>query len=175
MRGAGEVVFAKVFATEQNLSRGCGVVEYATAAEAKNAQLTLHDTMLGDRKIFVREDREDKEVRPAGSRGRGAPRGSFRGGDRRGGDRRGGDRRGGHSSYSDRGEGVKVVVSGLPPTTPWQDLKDYFKRHGPVSHADVSRTGEGYVIFVNAPDAQNAIEKLNGAAFRGQTLAVHLA
>ena len=36
---------------------GGGIVEYATAREAKNAMAELNDTDLNGRMIFVREDR----------------------------------------------------------------------------------------------------------------------
>lgn len=39
-------------------SKGCGIVEYRTTAEAQQAINTLLDTELKGRLIFVREDRE---------------------------------------------------------------------------------------------------------------------
>lgn len=39
--------------------QGCGVVEFETADQAQEAIEKLTDTELKDRKIFVREDRED--------------------------------------------------------------------------------------------------------------------
>lgn len=39
-------------------SKGCGIVEYRTPAEAQEAINTLLDTELKGRLIFVREDRE---------------------------------------------------------------------------------------------------------------------
>ena len=47
---------------ENGRSKGCGLVEYATADEAALAVTKLHDTELAGRKIFVREDREDKLI-----------------------------------------------------------------------------------------------------------------
>lgn len=79
MRKAGEVVFADVFMTEGGYSKGCGVVEFSTEAEAQMAISTLGDTILDgtERPIFVREDRIDSEY-PRG-RGRGMYRGMPRG------------------------------------------------------------------------------------------------
>ena len=39
-------------------SKGCGIVQYASAKEAKIAIRRLTDTELDGRPIFVREDRE---------------------------------------------------------------------------------------------------------------------
>ena len=73
MRKAGEVVFADIFRTEAGHSKGCGVVEYATEAEAQTAISTLNETTLEgtDRPIFVREDRFDFSEPFARGRGRG--------------------------------------------------------------------------------------------------------
>jgi RNA recognition motif-containing protein len=58
-RSAGNVVRADVFTGADGRSKGCGIVEFSTPEEAAHAIQTLNDTMLNDRKIFVREDRED--------------------------------------------------------------------------------------------------------------------
>jgi RNA recognition motif-containing protein len=43
-------------------SRGCGIVEFETAEEAAAAINTLNDVELDGRPIFVREDREDRDL-----------------------------------------------------------------------------------------------------------------
>ena len=58
-RCAGNVVRADVFTGADGRSKGCGIVEFSAPEEAAHAIRTLNDTMLNDRKIFVREDRED--------------------------------------------------------------------------------------------------------------------
>jgi RNA recognition motif-containing protein len=58
MREAGEVVHAEVIREHTGRSKGCGIVEYATEEEARNAITTMTDTELQGRMIFVREDRE---------------------------------------------------------------------------------------------------------------------
>ena len=58
MRKAGDVVHADVLKRRDGKSSGGGIVEYATAREAKNAMAELNDTDLNGRMIFVREDRE---------------------------------------------------------------------------------------------------------------------
>jgi len=60
MRAAGDVIYAEVYIDGNGKSKGCGIVEYATAREAANAIKTLNDTTLDDRLIFVREDREPR-------------------------------------------------------------------------------------------------------------------
>ena len=59
MRQAGNVTHADVFKGGDGRSKGCGVVEYATAAEARHAIRVMHDSCINDRPIFVREDREN--------------------------------------------------------------------------------------------------------------------
>lgn len=73
MREAGEVVHAEVMTEAGGRSKGCGIVEYATPEEAKEACTTLSDTELKGRMIFVREDRET-------SSGGGHQHGGYRGG-----------------------------------------------------------------------------------------------
>jgi RNA recognition motif-containing protein len=77
MRKAGEVVYADIFRTEAGHSKGSGVVEYATEAEAQHAISTLNESTLEgtDRPIFVREDRI--EYPEPSARGRGRGRGFF--------------------------------------------------------------------------------------------------
>jgi len=58
MRDAGEVNHAEVICESNGRSKGCGIVEFATAEEAQKAISTLTDTELKGRMIFVREDRE---------------------------------------------------------------------------------------------------------------------
>jgi len=58
MRAAGEVVHADVLMKRDGRSSGAGLVQYATAAQAKKAIKQLTDSELDGRLIFVREDRE---------------------------------------------------------------------------------------------------------------------
>jgi len=54
-----EVTRADVLQTHDGRSKGCGIVEFANSDGAKKAVLTLNDTELLGRQIFVREDREE--------------------------------------------------------------------------------------------------------------------
>merc|ERR1719203_1691838 len=58
MRQVGEVVFADIFEERNGRSKGVAIVEYKTSEESLAAIDTLNDTKLGERLIFVREDRE---------------------------------------------------------------------------------------------------------------------
>jgi RNA recognition motif-containing protein len=44
------------------MSKGCGIVEFATREEAQRAVQTLCNTKFMGRQIFVREDRDDEQI-----------------------------------------------------------------------------------------------------------------
>jgi len=69
MRTAGEVVYADIFEERNGRSKGCAVVEYKTPHDAQSCIEKLNDTQLGERLIFIREDRE--EPRSKGLKGGG--------------------------------------------------------------------------------------------------------
>lgn len=67
---AGEVLHAEIIHEPGGgRSKGCGIVEYATAEAAQQAISTLTDTDLKGRMIFVREDRETSSGSAGGSQG----------------------------------------------------------------------------------------------------------
>lgn len=68
MRSAGEVTRADVMTGADGRSKGCGIVEYSTEEGAKEAVVTLNDTELNGRQIFVREDREERGSGSSGNR-----------------------------------------------------------------------------------------------------------
>ena len=107
----GHVVRADV-EEEGGRSKGWGIVEYSTAAEASEAMTRLNDTELLGRPVHVREDRE-----PGGKMGdRQAP---------------------GSSRPRASTTGCKVYVGNLSWEVKWHHLKDYFKTVGFVVKADV--------------------------------------
>mmetsp|Transcript_16184 Transcript_16184/g.33000 ORF Transcript_16184/g.33000 Transcript_16184/m.33000 type:complete len:270 (+) Transcript_16184:51-860(+) len=78
---AGVVNFAEVMYMPDGRSKGCGIVEFSTAAEAQNAMATLHNTELKGRLMFVREDRGARSGGGGGGGGGGfAAGGGFGGG-----------------------------------------------------------------------------------------------
>uniref|UniRef100_A0A3B5MJM8 Splicing factor, arginine/serine-rich 1 n=1 Tax=Xiphophorus couchianus TaxID=32473 RepID=A0A3B5MJM8_9TELE len=60
----------------------------------------------------------------------------------------------------------RVVVSGLPQSGSWQDLKDHMREAGDVCYADVFRDGTGVVEFVRKEDMTYAVRKLDNTKFR---------
>ena len=62
----GNVIYADVMKLPDGRSKGCGIVEFDTPEAAAAAISSMGDSDLGGRPIFVREDREDKELKGAG-------------------------------------------------------------------------------------------------------------
>nr|CAG4638834.1 EOG090X0HR1 [Cyclestheria hislopi] len=60
----------------------------------------------------------------------------------------------------------RVIVTGLPPTGSWQDLKDHMREAGDVCYADVYKDGTGMVEFLRYEDMKYAIKKLDDSRFR---------
>eukprot|EP00802_Teleaulax_amphioxeia_P010918 Tamp_10948.p1 GENE.Tamp_10948~~Tamp_10948.p1 ORF type:complete len:292 (+),score=77.30 Tamp_10948:54-878(+) len=60
----------------------------------------------------------------------------------------------------------RVIVSGLPPSASWQDLKDHFRPCGDVIYTDVDRHGGGIVEFASRDDQEEAISKLDDKEFK---------
>ncbi|KAM3228587.1 hypothetical protein ACQJBY_059926 [Aegilops geniculata] len=95
-------------------------------------------------------------------RGSGGPshdRSSSFGGGGGGGGRRGVSR---HTDY-------RVLVTGLPSSASWQDLKDHMRRAGDVCFAEVYREGGGtigIVDYTNYDDMKYAIKKLDDTEFK---------
>lgn len=100
------------------------------------------------------------------------PRGSApgRGGGGGGGSSGGG---GGGSRQGGRGRGpparrsqYRCLVSGLPASGSWQDLKDHMREAGDVCYADVYKDGTGVVEFLRYEDMKYAVKKLDDSKFR---------
>lgn len=158
----GTVRYADVMQMADGKSKGCGIIEFASAADARRAIQELNDHDLNGRPIFVREDREAKGA------------GTFRGG--------AGARSNGNGSEQGggRGGGTKVYVGNLSFDTSWQTLKDFMRRAGNVLHADIPQRddgkpkGFGLVEFENANFARRACQTLNGAELDGRSLTVRM-
>jgi len=92
------------------------------------------------------------------------PRGD---GARRGGFSRGpGGRGGGFGGPPSRRTPYRCLVSGLPPSGSWQDLKDHMREAGDVCYADVFKDGTGVVEFQRRDDMRYAVKKLDDTKFR---------
>ncbi|KAF4536268.1 Rnp domain-containing protein [Lasiodiplodia theobromae] len=179
MRQAGEVLFADVLLLPNGMSKGCGIVEYATREQAQQAVQTLSNQNLMGRLVYVREEpyeQKDREAEPRFT----APPSIGRGGYGAMGGRGGFDAYGGGGGgYG--GGGRQLYVSNLPYNVGWQDLKDLFRQAahtGSVLRADVHQTpdgrmkGSGIVVFETPDDARNAIQQFNGYDWQGRTLEV---
>ncbi|XP_061363322.1 serine/arginine-rich splicing factor SR30-like isoform X1 [Gastrolobium bilobum] len=82
-----------------------------------------------------------------------------------------------YSSYSgssgnrgvSRRSDYRVLVTGLPPSASWQDLKDHMRRAGDVCFSQVFRERggvTGIVDYTNCDDMKYAIRKLDDSEFR---------
>ncbi|XP_070495669.1 serine/arginine-rich splicing factor 1B [Chironomus tepperi] len=94
----------------------------------------------------------------------GGPGSSYRG--RSNNDRGGSGRGGGNNRPAARRSQYRVLVSGLPSSGSWQDLKDHMREAGDVCFADVYKDGTGVVEFLRYEDMKYAIKKLDDSRFR---------
>uniref|UniRef100_A0A1I8BMC5 RRM domain-containing protein n=1 Tax=Meloidogyne hapla TaxID=6305 RepID=A0A1I8BMC5_MELHA len=65
-----------------------------------------------------------------------------------------------------RGRFYRVLVTGLPVSGSWQDLKDHMREAGDVVYADVYRDGTGVVEFSRREDMKYALKKLDDTKFK---------
>ncbi|XP_067614135.1 serine/arginine-rich splicing factor 1-like [Eurosta solidaginis] len=100
-----------------------------------------------------------------GGGGRGNDRGGRYGGGGRDGGGSGGDRGGGRGAPTKRSQ-YRVLITGLPSSGSWQDLKDHMREAGDVCFADAYKDGTGVVEFIRAEDMKYAIKKLDDSRFR---------
>ncbi|KZT07037.1 RNA-binding domain-containing protein, partial [Laetiporus sulphureus 93-53] len=174
MRGAGEVLFAEVLVTPTGVSKGCGIVEFASQEDAQRAIRELSEQSLLSRPVFIREDRENESrfgatpvpgkigMAMAGQGLHAAPP----------------PRPPSHNLFGHTNPGNQLYVGNLPYQAGWQDLKDLFRSAGNIIRADINigadgrPKGSGTVIFETAKDAQQAISMYNGFDWYGRTLEV---
>jgi len=151
-----EVTRADVMLGHDGRSKGCGIVEFATVDGARRAVLTLNDTELNGRQIFVREDREE------GFGGRSENRG------------------GGGAESEDLADAQsrRVYVGNIPWDVAWQDLKDHMRQAGEVLFAEVLKNpdgrskGCGIVEYSQPSEAKDAINDLNDTELNGRMIFV---
>ena len=164
---AGKVLHADIMVDSEGRSKGCGIVEFEHPADALRAISLLSNSILNDRQIMVREDREDpgaRGIHPAAPPRRSVGFGGFGGGG------------GAPVGHPPAPEGTQVVVHGIHYRMAWQDLKDLCRAAGPVVRADVmtnpdgTSKGYGVVVFTSQRDADNAISMLNGLEVEGRVL-----
>jgi len=117
---------------------------------------------------FPRGSQNGGGGRDRNSGGRGGRDGGGRGGRDGGGRSGGGGEDGGRGGRGPpaRRTNYRVLVTGLPPTGSWQDLKDHMREAGDVCYADVYKDGTGMVEFLRYEDMKYAIKKLDDSRFR---------
>ena len=59
-----------------------------------------------------------------------------------------------------------MIVSGLPATGSWQDLKDHMRDAGDVCYSDVYKDGIGVVEYMRREDMKYALKKLDDTKFK---------
>jgi RNA recognition motif-containing protein len=155
-----EVTRSDVMSSYDGRSKGCGIVEFATAEGAKQAVLTLNDKEVKGRQIFVREDREG---RPSGA----------------GAGNRSSVSSGGHRfSSGEKAQSRRVYVGNLSWDVNWPILKDHMKQAGEVVHAEViceqngRSKGCGVVEYATEEEAQAAVSTLTHSELNGRTIFV---
>lgn len=74
-------------------------------------------------------------------------------------------------------DGTKLIITGIPPGSGWQELKDHFSQAGPVAYAGiVNKAGTGPVTgevrYDNPEHAKMAMSMLNGSTLRGAQISL---
>lgn len=154
-------------------SKGCGIVEFELPEEAAAAIQQLNHAELDGRQVFIREDREDFELRGESVLPASSSEGKVKSSKRLRGDR---------PAVSSGGGGVtigrRVWVGNLSFDTSWQQLKDHFKAAGHVIHADVMQDTEGrskgcgIVEYEHPADALRAISLLSNSTLNERQIMV---
>jgi len=103
-----------------------------------------------------------KQSRDRGYRGGG---GGYRGGGGYDGGRGYGGGGGGRD-FRPKSRGYQLIVSGLPSTGSWQDLKDHCRVAGDIIFADVYKDGTGTVEFSRQDHMKRALRDLDDTKFR---------
>eukprot|EP00811_Abedinium_folium_P006872 NODE_1633_length_2415_cov_6.243007.p1 GENE.NODE_1633_length_2415_cov_6.243007~~NODE_1633_length_2415_cov_6.243007.p1 ORF type:complete len:463 (+),score=107.68 NODE_1633_length_2415_cov_6.243007:53-1390(+) len=164
-KSAGNVDFASVLENPNKTSKGCGMVNYTTHAEALQAVSLLNESILDGRHITVKLDvegryRERKPPKPMESAPPMKPETPY---------------------YHLAPEQIcRIFIGNLAYTTNWQALKDHFSPIGQIEFVSVllrpDRTskGCGMVNFYSHEDAMAAVEKLNDSLLEGRHISVKL-
>ena len=91
----------------------------------------------------------------------------------------GGSFRGARGGGSGRGRGpparrsqYRVMITGLPPTGSWQDLKDHMREAGDVCYSDVFKDGSGAVEYMRYEDMKYALKKLDDSRFKSHEVSL---
>lgn len=66
-----------------------------------------------------------------------------------------------------------MLVSGLPATGSWQDIKDHLREAGEVVYADVFRDGTGVVEFSRRDDMEWAVRNMDDSKFKSHEVCIN--
>jgi len=196
---AGEVSYVELFNDENDKPRGCGILEFASEADAKNAVEKMHRHEYKGRKLVVKEDfdtERDKHGRIVGSRG--GPRGGDRDRDRDSHkDRREMSssigRGGGGGGYGDtyglspqflESLGIdgplhtRLFVANLSYDVDERKLREVFRLAGRVVMVELNRDkegksrGHGVIEYDHPVEAVQAISMFNGQSLYDRKMTV---
>jgi len=68
----------------------------------------------------------------------------------------------------------RILVSGLPTSGSWQDIKDHMRDAGEVVYADVFRDGSGICEFAKRRDMEWALDNLDDTSFKSHEVFILL-
>jgi arginine/serine-rich splicing factor 4/5/6 len=141
--------FFKGFDTKEiNIKEGYGFVEFYDSRDADDAVYDLDNKELLGERIRVEHARGGRD-RDRGRRDNGS------------------SRKYGPPVRTD----YRVVVENLSSSASWQDLKDFMRKVGDVTYADI-RDGEGVVEFSSKDDMKRAMRKLDDEDFKGRRIRI---
>ncbi|KAF9546230.1 serine arginine-rich splicing factor [Mortierella hygrophila] len=131
---------------EVTLKNGFGFVEFSDPRDAKDAVYDFHGKeFMGERLVveLARGDRRDRREDRDDRRFRPPERTEHR-----------------------------LIVENLAHGVSWQDIKDFMRKAGEVTFADISKDNDaqGIVEFSSADDVQNALKSLDGEELRGNVV-----
>ncbi|XP_041826054.1 serine/arginine-rich splicing factor 9 [Melanotaenia boesemani] len=142
--------YGKIREIELKNNRGTvpfAFIRFEDPRDADDAVYGRNGYGYGNSKLRVEYPRSSNKSGPmGGGGGGGGPRGRF--------------------GPPTRRSEFRVIVTGLPPTGSWQDLKDHMREAGDVCFADVQRDGEGVVEFLRREDMEYALRRLDRTEFR---------
>ncbi|KAF9126865.1 serine arginine-rich splicing factor [Mortierella sp. 14UC] len=131
---------------EVTLKNGFGFVEFSDHRDAKDAVYDFHGKeFMGERLVveLARGDRRDRREDRDDRRFRPPERTEHR-----------------------------LIVENLAHGVSWQDIKDFMRKAGEVTFADINKENDsqGIVEFSSADDVQNALKSLDGEELRGNVV-----
>ncbi|KAF9105893.1 hypothetical protein BGX29_011105 [Mortierella sp. GBA35] len=131
---------------EVTLKNGFGFVEFSDPRDAKDAVYDYHGKdFMGERLVveLARGDRRDRRDDRDDRRFRPPERTEHR-----------------------------LIVENLAHGVSWQDIKDFMRKAGEVTFADINKENDsqGIVEFSSADDVQNALKSLDGEDLRGNLI-----